>query len=135
MSERTWGKKGDPLVMRYRPANTKADLRPTSTNKAMDLFLLSWRTQRVASAAAEDIADAAAALATAEGLVETGQYIDSFRPHVSPPHLAGGNLRAAATVANVAPHAAAIEFGNSKRPGRFILLRASRPFHTPRRGD
>ena len=121
------------LRVYYRPANRAGDLRPGSTHKAMDKFLMSDDVQRVADEAAKDIADAARDLAVAEGSVNSGTYARSFvvLKDVTP-IVADGNPRRTAAVINDDRAAAPLEFGNSRVRARRFLGRAGAPYHTPK---
>lgn len=129
-----------PVTWRYKPANTKADLRPESKNLAMDAFLLSPRLQRPTTAVAQEIALIAKATALVEAS-DTTAFANAFVAAPGPPMVVGGNPRVSARVSNSDPAAAPNEFGNVRIlksgkavefPAKRILGRSGEPFHTPR---
>ena len=121
--------------VRYRPANTRADLRrdaPASTNMSMQEFLLSDRVQKVAMEAAKDIQAAAQQIAGAVA-TKTGAYASSFDHHEGPSVVIDGNPRRTARVANDDAAAAPLEFGNSRQESHRIMGRAGQPWNTEKR--
>ena len=121
---------------RYRPANSKASLSPEARKigrESMKEFLLSPQLQEPVSKATEDIADAAKALAVADGLVDSGEYSEGFEGQVGAPIVIAGNRRVAGRVVNDAAHSAALEWGNSRATGHHVLGRAGQPFHSEKR--
>lgn len=129
--------------VRYRPANTVADLdkRVRATGrKSMAEFLMDDRVQDVADAAAVEIAAAAKALVDKDG----GELSRSIEPAVQEPQVYDGNPRRVASViahGGIYPNArdpessiaAVRQFGNSRVEGDRFLSKAGQPYHTPKR--
>lgn len=120
-----------PVVGRYVPANRKQDLPKGSRYKAMDAFLMSGRVQDAAHAAAEDIAQEAGVIVSAEA-TDTGELARSYEARADAPAVIDGNPRRTAVVVTNVAHAAAVEFGNSRSKAVHPLQRAGEPFHTPK---
>lgn len=121
----------------YQPANTERDLPKGSKHRPMADFLMSDDLQSVVLDVADEIGGEARGMAIEEGAVETGEYASSFEARagsvvvVSDPF---PNPRVSADVLNTSDHAAAEEFGNSKRSGSRVLGRAGAKFDSPKGG-
>lgn len=120
-----------PVVRRYVPAETKKDLPKGSRFKAMDAFLMSDRVQDVAHRVAEDLADDAATIVSAEA-TETGELARGYEARADTPVTIDGHPRRTAVVVNNVAHAAAVEFGNAQSRAVHPLQRAGEPYHTPK---
>lgn len=115
-----------PTTHRYVPANTKADLPKGSPYRAMDAFLLSDRVQDAADAAAKDIAAEAAARAGKD----SGELASRYDAVDGGVQSYAGNPRRTSAVVNDSPHAAADEFGNSRRAGSHTLREVGARYDT-----
>jgi hypothetical protein len=123
------------IVVRYKAANTRADLSEEARalgRGSMTELLLSPQVMKPVFQAAQDIREAAQALALAEA-VHTGEYADSFTVEPQAPIIIDGNPRVAFRVVNDDEAAAPVEFGNVRiGPGKRILGRAGQPWHVPK---
>lgn len=135
--------KGKNWTAWYRPANRQRDLPHGTGTKAMDAFLMSDRIQDVSTSAAKDVETDAKELAAAEGLIESGKYVNAFDVEETVVAVDGDhpNPRRGARVTNDAgdpetgfSEAATIEFGNSKVEGRRIMRRAGAKYDSPKGG-
>lgn len=99
-------------------------------------LLVSDLSDDIAKKGARGIVLAAGALASSEGLVDTGAYASSFKASRSNTDrvVTEYGPHATWTVSNDDPAAAPIEFGNRRRPAHRILLRAAMRVHSPRKG-
>lgn len=126
-----------PLAMsvKYKPAYTRRDLPVDSKRLAMDAFLMSGRVQAVVLQVARDMADDARDLAVAKGLVDRGEYRDSFEVRPGRPVWAGQPAfpRRTAVLENTAGHAAALEWGNSQTgEGHHVMGEIQAKWHSPK---
>lgn len=128
--------------VRYKPANTRADLPPGSPYQAFNAFLLSEQVQQVAVDAAQDIAGVAVMLYIQEAY-DSGATAGSVEARADLPVRVAGNVRAAAVVTVNGgrypgardPEASVgliVEFGNAQFQGRHILHRAGLPYDNPK---
>jgi len=126
----------------YQPTNTRRDLpRVAGAQKRlpMDEFLLSDDLQDVLMEAGKDMVEDAREIAIGEGLVESGDYVESFEARrgdiveVNDGEFA--NPRVSTDVLNNATAAAAIEYGNKRvGRGRRVLGRVAAKYDNPRGG-
>lgn len=135
--------KGPGVTVWYQPTNSRRDLPrvPGAQRRlTMEEYLVSPELQETILEAAADMQADAERLATAEGLVQSGDYVRGFEHKAGPiVEVNDGefsNPRVSAEVSNESRHAAAVEYGNKQvGPGRRILGTIAAQYDNPKGGD